>query len=330
MEAAIRQAEAEAVEAALHRAGGVAAAARTEAAWASHPHGATVRDRPLVETVVREDRADAREELAGRPLRVLELTRVIAGPVAGRTLSWFGADVLRLESPGHEELPVIVADFGVGKRSATVDLCTAEGRRVFLDLVAGADVFLHGLRPGALERLGIGAEARAAVRPGLIDVSLSAYGTTGAWGGRRGFDSLLQLSSGLAVSEALAAGGEPGPGGLPEPRALPCQILDHATGLLLAAATLRAARARAGDGRGRTVIGSLARTAAFLSDQPRALLDASVVASPVEPGSLTLTGALGRTAHAPLPVVVEGAGGGWGAPPPMPGADAAAWGARAG
>ncbi len=245
--AVIAAQSAEAVEAGLHRGGGVAAAARTLDAWASHPHGRTVLDRPLVATDLREDR-EAVEAGTDRPLRVLELTRVIAGPTAGRALAWFGADVLRIEAAGHNELDVIVVDFGAGKRSTTLDLQEPAGRLAFLDLLAGADVFLHGLRPGALERLGLGAEQRAAVRPGLVDASLSAYGATGGWAGRRGFDSLMQLSSGLAVAEAAAAGRAPGLGGLPEPRALPCQILDHATGLLLAASTLLAVDARRRDG----------------------------------------------------------------------------------
>ncbi|MBO9534937.1 MAG: CoA transferase [Solirubrobacteraceae bacterium] len=320
---AIAQQEADAVEAALHRAGGVAAAARTLDAWRSHPHGRTVGDRGLVETRLRLDRGTA----AGEPRRprVLELTRVIAGPTAGRALAWFGADVLRIEAPDHDELLGVVQDFGVGKRSVQLDLHTPEGRLAFLDLLAGADVFLHGIRPGALERLGLGAEQRAAVRPGLIDVSLSAYGDTGGWAGRRGFDSLMQLSSGLAIAEAAAAGTDPGPGGLPHPRALPCQILDHGTGLLLAAATLRALAGRADDGRGRTVVGSLARTAAQLAEHGGQLLDAGAKPAPVAAGTVEFTGEHGVTLHAPVPVSVDGLNAGWRLPPPLPGTADPVW-----
>jgi hypothetical protein len=320
---AIAAQPADAVEAALHRAGGVAAAARTIEAWRAHPHGRTVLDLPLISTTTRSDRVSA--SVTERP-RVLELTRVIAGPTAGRALAWFGADVLRIEAPGHEELQVIVVDFGAGKRSIELDLRAPEGRRVFLDLLAGADVFLHGVRPGALERLGLGAEQRAAVRPGLIDASLSAYGPTGGWAGRRGFDSLMQLSAGLAVAEAAAAGTAPGPGGLPEPRALPCQILDHATGLLLAAATFRALAARSLDGRGRSVVGSLARTAAALAATGGRLLDPAAKATAASPGTVELRGPHGTTQHAPIPVRVGGLeAAGWHLPPPVPGSGTAAW-----
>jgi hypothetical protein len=310
---AIAAQPADAVEAALHRGGGVAAAARTLDAWRSHPHGRTVLDLPLIATMVRPDRGPAAP--AARP-RVLELTRVIAGPTAGRAMAWFGSDVLRIEAPGHDEVDVIVADFGAGKRSVQLDLRESEGRRIFLDLLAGADVFLHGIRPGALERLGLGAEQRAAVRPGLVDVSLSAYGPTGGWAGRRGFDSLMQLSSGLAVAEAAAAGAEPGPGGLPEPRALPCQILDHGTGVLLAAAAFLALAARADDGLGRTVVGSLARTAATLAAHGGQILAPSTKATPAPAGSFELRGALGTTLHAPVPITVDGVDGGWQFAPP--------------
>lgn len=323
---AIASQEADAVEAALHRAGGVAAAARTLDAWRSHPHGRTVEDLPLLDTQLRTDAWDVGHAGAtGARPRVLELTRVIAGPTAGRALAWFGADVLRIEAPTHEELDVIIVDFGAGKRSTLLDLREPEGRLAFLDLLAGADVFLHGVRPGALERLGLGAEERADVRPGLIDASLSAYGATGGWGGRRGFDSLVQLSSGLAVAEAAAAGVEAGPEGLPTPRALPCQILDHATGLLLAAATLRALAARAGDGRGRTVRASLARTAAFLSHHGGRLLDPEAAPAEARAGTVELRGPYGTTCHAPVPVHVDGLAGGWSAAPPRVGADPAAW-----
>ncbi len=315
----------EGVEAAVHRAGGAAAAARTLEAWRSHPHGRTVLDLPLVGTMVRDDRVPDDWSAAPRPLRVLEVTRVIAGPTAGRALAWFGADVLRIEAPDHEELEVIIVDFGAGKRSTRLDLRAPEGRYAFLELLAGADVFLHGLRPGALERIGLGAEERATIRPGLVDVSLSAYGTTGGWAGRRGFDSLVQLSAGLGVAEAAAAGAEPGPGGLPEPRALPCQILDHGTGLLLAAATFRALAARSADGRGRSVVGSLARTAAFLSAHGGRLLAPDARPAPVAAGTFRLRGEHGTSLHAPVPVQVEGLSGGWQLAPPLPGAGAPVW-----
>lgn len=334
--AAIHEAAATAVETRVLAAGGAAAAAHTLAEWAAHPHGGQVSDHPLVETTVRADGRAAwqpgawnavgpahRGEIADpRPLaglRVLELTRVIAGPVAGRTLSWFGADVLRIESPEHHELATLTADTGPDKRSTTLDLRQPEDRERFEALLAGADVFLHGLRPGALDRLGYAPSHLAELSPGLIDASHSAYGS-GPWEGRRGFDSLMQLSTGLGLAEAEAAGSSAA-----GPRALPCQILDHTTGLLVAAAVVRAVTARAEDGRGRTIRASLARTAAALVAEARDPgFDGRTPVAPVR-GRLALHGPLGATRHVPVPISVEGVAAGWQRGPSPVGADAAAW-----
>ncbi|NEC50570.1 hypothetical protein G3I18_18625, partial [Actinospica acidiphila] len=183
-------------------------------------------------------------------LRVLDLTRVIAGPVATRTLALLGADVLRLDRPGLPELPDQHTDTGFGKRSALLDLVT--DREGFEELLAGADVVVTGYRPGALDRFGLGAEALAERRPGLVVAQLSAWGATGPWAGRRGFDSLVQVATGIAHVER-------GPEG--RPGALPAQALDHGTGYLLAAGVLRALSDQAEAGGSRLVRAALARTA---------------------------------------------------------------------
>lgn len=328
--AAIAALPAAVVEDNVHAAGGVAAAARTREEWRSHPAGRALETQPLISTVVREDllptaplgaepatgTGGARGPLEG--LRVLELTRVIAGPVAGRTLSWFGADVLRIESPDHHELRTVVVDTGPGKRSAMLDLRTREGLAKLHELIASTDVFIDGLRDGALAGLGLARPQRAALSPGLLDASITAYGP-GPWGERRGFDSLVQLSTGLGVAEAVAV--DPA---ATLPRALPCQILDHATGLLLAAAIVRAASARLGDRKGRTITASLARTAAQLVALGHASFDGTGPL-PARTGSLVLVGPHGATSHAPLPISVAGAQGGWRAGPPLVGQDAPAW-----
>jgi hypothetical protein len=334
--AALAAQPAEAVEAALHRGGGAAAAARSLDAWGRHPHGRTVTELPLVTTTRRADRAEgvrggADRERGRQPqpamprLRVLELSGGYAAPIAGRALAWFGADVLRIAQPGGAEPDAFRVDGDAGKRVVTLDLRTTAGRLVFLDLLADADVFLNGLRPGVLERLGLGADARAAVRPGVIDASVSAYGATGGWAGHRGSDRLLQFSCGLAVAEAAAAGAPVERGGLPAPRALPCDILDHATGVLLAAGTLRALAARRGDGAGRTVSASLARTAAFLASTGGRLLDPEATVAAPPPGSYVLAGSAGPTAHVPVPVSVGELPAGWRSAPPLAGSDAPAW-----
>jgi hypothetical protein len=253
------------LEDAVVAAGGCAAALRTESEWAGHPAGAAVaRATPAgVEPRVVQPQAEQLRARCGasafRPalgVRVLDLTRVIAGPVAGRTLAALGAEVLRVDPPGLPELPEAHLDTGPGKRSALLDLADA-GRRDAL--LAGADVLLTGYRPGALDRFGL-----VERHPHLVHVSLSAWGHEGPWAGRRGFDSLVQVASGIAAACAAKGGrGEFTPG------VLPAQALDHGTGYLMAAAALRGLAARE---RGEPVAAarlSLARTAAELLARPR-------------------------------------------------------------
>ncbi len=237
-------------------AGGLAVALRTPEEWAAHGQSAAVARLPLVERV-RLDAAPARElpAVGGDPLlpaaglRVLDLTRVIAGPIATRTLALLGADVLRLDLPGMPELPDQHTDTGFGKRSALLDL--ASGREVFEELLASADVVVTGYRPGALDRFGLSAEALAERRPGMVVAQLSAWGATGPWAGRRGFDSLVQVATGIAHIER----------GKDRPGSLPAQALDHGTGYLLAAGVLRAVADQADEGGSRLVRVALARTA---------------------------------------------------------------------
>ncbi|GHA81457.1 putative L-carnitine dehydratase [Streptomyces termitum] len=286
------------VEEAVYAAGGLAVAVRTPAAWAAHPQGREVAARPLL-TRERVDDAPARRR-AGGPPRVLDLTRVIAGPVATRTLALLGADVLRIDPPGRPELADQHADGDVGKRTAALDLDRPSDRRSFDELLDAADVLVTGYRPGALERYGL-------ERPGLVTARLSAWGDHGPWGGRRGFDSLVQAATGIAVTE----------GSEEEPGALPAQALDHGTGYLLAAAVLRSLTERERDGGGRLVRLSLARTGHWLAHGlPR-----------YDPGRYVAEsdGPLGRLRHAVSPVAYEGGPAGWSRPPGVAGADRAAW-----
>ncbi|MGR3321381.1 MAG: CoA transferase [Pseudooceanicola sp.] len=249
------------LETAIVAAGGVAAAMRSRSEWRAHPNGAAVASEPLIhwDTPV----AAPALQWPGRPdrplagLRVLDLTRVLAGPVSTRTLAGFGAEVLRIDPPGWDEANV-VPDITLGKRCAMLDLRNDADRAVFETLLQGADLLIHGYRPEALAGLGYGPEALQAHRPGLIEVTLDAYGWTGPWAKRRGFDSLVQMSCGIAEAGMGWAGAE-------EPTPLPVQALDHATGYLMAAAALELVRrAAAGEGAGRARL-SLARTAELLS-----------------------------------------------------------------
>ena len=194
-----------------------------------------------------------------RPLagvRVLDLTRVLAGPVATRWLAALGADVLRIDPPDWDE-PAVIPEVTLGKRCARLDVKLQAGRDHLVALLASADVLVHGYRPGALAGLGLDDQERDAIRPGLIDVSLDAYGWSGPWAARRGFDSLVQMSAGIAAHGMVTFGTD-------EPRPLPVQALDHATGYLMATAVLRSLTDRLHDGRGTRARMSLARTGSLL------------------------------------------------------------------
>ncbi|MEM7427706.1 MAG: CoA transferase [Pseudomonadota bacterium] len=265
VEGAIRSWAVDDLEAAIAQAGGVSAAMRSMEAWAQHPQGRAVADEPLVAWreadggSVRDWQGTLERPLAG--LRVLDLTRVLAGPVATRTLAGFGADVLRVDPPDWDE-PNVVPDITLGKRCCRLDLRSAEGVQTFKELLAGADVLVHGYRPGALDGLGLGEAERREIAPSLIDVSLDAYGWTGPWAGRRGFDSLVQMSCGIAHAGMAWAGRD-----VPTP--LPVQALDHATGYLIAASVIRAlTSAIEGKGIWNARL-SLARTAALLMQYPQ-------------------------------------------------------------
>lgn len=248
-----------AVEAAVVAAGGAAAAMHRPQDWAAHPQGKAVAEEPLIDWSPVFGSSCWAPRNADRPLaglKVLDVTRILAGPVATRTLAGFGAQVLRIDPPGWEE-GMTIPEVALGKVCARLDLKSPEGRDRFAALLAQADVFVHGLRPGALERLGMGDVARASINPGLIEVTLDAYGWTGPWAGRRGFDSLVQMTCGIAAAGMDARKAD-------RPHPLPVQALDHATGYLMAAAVIRALAC--GGGKARL---SLARTAVELvRDRP--------------------------------------------------------------
>ncbi|MDO9711396.1 CoA transferase [Paracraurococcus lichenis] len=246
-------------------AGMCVAAMRSFAEWDAHPQGRAVAALPPLRIErIAEAPPVPLPNAGARPLegiRVLEATRVIAGPVCGRTLAAHGADVLHISAAHLPSFDDLLPDTGRGKRTAALDLRTEAGRATLRGLAAGADIFLQGYRPGAVAGHGFAPEALAAARPGIVCVSLSAYGEVGPWGGRRGFDSLVQTASGFNHAEAVAADAEPAD---PAPRVLPCQALDHASGFLLAFGALAALLRRAEEGGSWLVRVSLAGTAQWL------------------------------------------------------------------
>lgn len=266
------------LEQAVIEAGGCAAEMRSTEAWRQHVQGKSVALEPLIHQAQQAEAPLPNWDLPpARPLhgvRILDLTRIIAGPVATRFLAGLGADVLRIDPYGWDE-PGVEHDVILGKRCARLNLTNAHDRHTFEHLLKNADVIVHGYRAGALEKLGYGAEQRRALSPGLIDVCLNAYGWTGPWRGRRGFDSLVQMSCGLAESGmAWKAAAVPVP--------LPVQALDHATGYLMAAAVLHGMRQRRQQGTGYSARLSLARTAQLLLDHPYPQQHSVTPLAPVE------------------------------------------------
>jgi crotonobetainyl-CoA:carnitine CoA-transferase CaiB-like acyl-CoA transferase len=262
VQAALMSWQGETLETAAAESGLATAMVRSPAEWAAHPQGQAVARLPLVEIArIGEAPARALPRDAERPLsgvRVLDLTRVIAGPVCGRTLAAHGADVMRITAPHLPDLPLLDIDMGRGKLSASLDLRAAEERERLAALIREAHVFVQGYRPGGLAGLGFSPEACAETRPGIVAVTLSAYGRAGPWAPRHGFDSLVQTASGINHAEAQAAS-------VDRPKELPCQALDHATGYLMAFGAMMALLRKAREGGSWHVRVSLAQTGHWLT-----------------------------------------------------------------
>jgi len=260
--AAVKSMNARDLESAIIAQGGCAAEMRSAQEWAIHPQGRAVALEPLLAVQESEIGAapadwplDMEQPLRG--IRVLDLTRILAGPVATRFLAGYGAHVLRIDPIDWDE-PVVAPEVTLGKKRARLDLRSRDGLATFERLLSEADVLVHGYRGDALEKLGLGGRRRRELNPSLVDVSLDAYGWTGPWCVRRGFDSLVQMSSGIAEAGMRIQGKS-------EPTPLPVQALDHATGYLLAAAVLTGLARRIDHGRGSSTRASLARTAAMFT-----------------------------------------------------------------
>jgi len=256
--------QAEALETAAAEAGLVVSAARSLDEWDRHPQGRAVAKLPVFAINKIGDAPPLKLGAAARPLaglRVLDLTRIIAGPVCGRTLAAHGADVLLVIAGHLPSVRSLVVDTGRGKLSAAVDLRQNSGREALAALLRDADVIVQGYRPGAIASHGFSPEQAASIRPGIVYVSLCAYGHEGPWAARRGYDSLVQNASGLNDEEAYAFGArEP----QAKPKPLPAQALDHGAGYLLAFAALAALKRRAEEGGSWHVQLSLARTGLWL------------------------------------------------------------------
>lgn len=302
---------------------------RSAQQWGEHPHGQALADSPLVEIIkIGDSPIEPLPPIAlaakakTRPLsdiRVMDLTRVLAGPTCARTMAEHGADVLRISSAGVPTFDFFDMDTGHGKRSAYLDLKKREEHAILSELLSGADIFSEGYRPGVMDRLGFGPDACHATRPGIVCVSINCYGYRGPFASRPGWEQLGQSVSGMAFEE-----------GAPDaPRLVPAAACDYTTGYLAAFGALVALHRRATEGGSYHVRVSLARTGMWYLDQDR------VGADVVLPGELTREKARpwtvetqtpwGRMAHLAPVVQMSQTPPRWRLPSPKTGADVPQW-----
>ena len=245
--------DAQELEDAFHENGLVGGIMRSRQEWEAHPHGGAVAHLPLFEVKKIGDSAPELLRPGPRPLsgvRVLDCTRVIAAPVGGRTLAEHGADVLHVRAPGLASNGYLDIDTNHGKLSTYLDLRRPEEAARLRALAQEADVFSQSYRPRTLAARGFGPEELAALRPGIVYATLSAYGHEGPWCDRRGFDTLVQTTTGFVHEES----------GPDEPRHLPAQAMDYVSGYLLAFGVMTALKRRATEGGSYLVRVSLAQT----------------------------------------------------------------------
>jgi len=260
VQAALMRWDGEAFETAAYAAGGVVAMMRSYEEWFDLPQAKTIAALPTISIEKIGEAAPKPWPVGDRPLagvRVLDLSRVIAGPVAGRALAVHGADVLLISAPDLPSIPWLTIDTGRGKLTSFVELKSEEGQQVLRNLLAQADIFSQGYRPRALASLGFSPEDAARISPGIVYVSLSAYGHSGPWAERRGFDSLVQTATGFNHAEGQAVGIE-------GPKELPAQMLDHATGYLMAFGAMMAKARQSREGGSWHVRVSLTQTGRWL------------------------------------------------------------------
>src|SRR5215217_4480326 len=260
VQAALMGWDGEAFETAAYAAGGVVAMMRSHGEWSKLAQAKAIAALPTISIekigeAPPKPWSDGDRPLAG--VRVLDLSRVIAGPVAGRALAAHGADVLLISGPHLPAIPWLTIDTGRGKLTSFVELKQEQGRDVLRGLLTQADIFSQGYRPQGIARLGFSPEDAARINPGIIYVTLSAYGAAGPWAGRRGFDSLVQTTTGFNHAEGQAAG-------VNGPKELPAQMLDHATGYFMAFGAMMAKARQAREGGSWHVRVSLAQTGRWL------------------------------------------------------------------
>jgi len=252
------------LEEAIIAAKGAGGMVRTHQEWAQHPQAAAIASLPLMEIVKIADSPVEPLPAGNRPLsgvRVLDLTRVLAGPTCARTLAEHGADVLKITGAHLPNLGYQEFDTGHGKLSAQLDLREQKDVDVLKGLARETDVFSQGYRPGTLGGRGLSPEELAAIRPGLVYVSLCAFSHAGPWASRRGFDTVVQTVSGITSRQAEIV-----PAKTPGPQFYPVSAIDYCTGYLMAFGAMEALRRRATEGGSWLVRISLAQVGKWIVD----------------------------------------------------------------
>ena len=252
------------LENAIAQVGACGAMVRSEEEWRNHPHGKMLATRPVIEIIkiADSDPEPMPEGIKVRPLsgiRVLDLTRILAGPTCGRTLAEHGADVLMVTAEHLPQTRYFVVDTSHGKRTTFLDFNNESEKQRLLNLVKDADVFSQGYRPGAMSRHGLSPQDLAEVRPGIIYTSMNCYGYEGPFAERAGWEQLAQTVTGIAAEQ----------GGDQPPKLLPAAACDYTTGYLAAYGTLLALGRRAREGGSYHVRASLCQSGMFIQQQHR-------------------------------------------------------------
>lgn len=264
---AISRWEAEDLDEAIADAGACGGIVRSRDEWLAHPQGAYLAGRPVVEIARIAEGGPEALPSGGRPLsgiRVLDLTRILAGPVAGRTLAEHGADVLMVTEENLPQIPEHVRDTSHGKRSVFLNLKTRAGAERLRELILGADVVIDGYRPGRVGSMGFDLDSLIALRPGLVHLNITCYGNGGPFADRGGWDQVAQAVSGICEENGRLTSG-PGPA-LSFPPAC-----DYDTGYLGAYGAMLALARRAHEGGSYAVNVSLCQTALYI--QRRGVVD---------------------------------------------------------
>ncbi len=250
------------LENAIAEVGACGAMVRTEEEWQGHAQGQILAARPVIEITKIADSEPEPVPEGVRPLsgiRILDLTRILAGPTCGRTLAEHGADVLMVTARHLPQTQYFVVDTSHGKRTTFLDFNQAQQKKTLLKLVKEADVFSQGYRPGVMSRYGLSPQELAEIRPGIIYTSMNCYGYEGPFADRAGWEQLAQTVTGIAAEQGAGL----------RPRLLPAAACDYTTGYLAAYGTLLALGRRAREGGSYHVRASLCQSGMIIQRQQR-------------------------------------------------------------